>query len=139
MKNVNIIAVFDKERKSLLMCRRRKPPYQGLLNLVGGKLEPGEDGYSAAYRELQEETGISRAEIELIHLMDFVYYIDDVKLEVYFGYLTKEVCPDGEENELLWVAREQNFCDNTVFAGKGNLWNVMENIKLWENRKVLKD
>ena len=53
----NVILVFDREKKKLLMCRRRKPPYQGLLNLVGGKVEPGEEREHAAYRELWEETG----------------------------------------------------------------------------------
>ena len=48
----NVILVFDREKKKLLMCRRRKPPYQGLLNLVGGKVEPGEEREHAAYREL---------------------------------------------------------------------------------------
>lgn len=51
----NVILVFDREKKKLLMCRRRKPPYQGLLNLVGGKVEPGEGREYAAYRELWEE------------------------------------------------------------------------------------
>ena len=39
----NVILVFDREKKNILMCRRRKPPYKGLLNLVGGKVEPGEE------------------------------------------------------------------------------------------------
>ena len=69
---------------NLLMCRRRKDPYKGLLNLVGGKIEPGEDGLGAAYRELQEETAISRDDIELFHLMDYTYYYQDFRLEVYF-------------------------------------------------------
>ena len=45
----NVILVFDREKKNILMCRRRKPPYQGLLNLVGGKVEPGEEREHAAY------------------------------------------------------------------------------------------
>lgn len=49
----NIIAVFDKDCENILMCKRRKNPYKGLYNLVGGKIENGEDGLSAAYRELE--------------------------------------------------------------------------------------
>ena len=67
----NIIAVFDKEKEKVLVCRRRKNPYKGLLNFVGGKIEKEEDGLTAAYRELWEETGITDADIELTHLMDF--------------------------------------------------------------------
>ncbi|MFR9234963.1 MAG: NUDIX hydrolase [Eisenbergiella massiliensis] len=46
----NIIAVFDKEKEKVLVCRRRKNPYKGLLNFVGGKIEREEDGLTAAYR-----------------------------------------------------------------------------------------
>jgi ADP-ribose pyrophosphatase YjhB (NUDIX family) len=64
----------DKKKEKLLFCKRAKPPYMGLLNFVGGKLEPGESSEAAAYRELFEETGISRSDIELHRLMDMTYY-----------------------------------------------------------------
>ena len=86
----NIIAVFDKEKEKVLVCRRRKNPYKGLLNFVGGKIEKEEDGLTAAYRELWEETGITDADIELTHLMDFNYLVFDNWLEVYFGRLNKD-------------------------------------------------
>ena len=58
MKTANLVVVLDKENISVLLCKRRKNPYKGLLNFVGGKLEPDEDSAAAAYRELREETGI---------------------------------------------------------------------------------
>ncbi|MBQ7050022.1 MAG: NUDIX domain-containing protein, partial [Firmicutes bacterium] len=60
MKGYNIIAVFNETADQWLMCRRKKNPFKGLSNLVGGKIEEGEDGMTAAYRELQEETGITK-------------------------------------------------------------------------------
>lgn len=55
-----------------------------LYNLVGGKIEQGEDGFIAAYRELKEETSIT--DIKLVHLMDFTYLLaDSCYVEVYFG------------------------------------------------------
>ena len=59
MQGYNLIAVLSPDGSHMLMCRRRKAPYQGLLNLVGGKIEPGESDGDAAYRELQEETAIT--------------------------------------------------------------------------------
>ena len=50
-------------------------PYKGRYNFAGGKVEPGEESESAAYRELQEETGISRQQIRLFRLMDIRYFI----------------------------------------------------------------
>ena len=33
MKKMNIIFVFDKDFKNILMCKRTKEPYLGLYNL----------------------------------------------------------------------------------------------------------
>ena len=52
MEKQNLILVFDKGLNRMLMCKRSKAPYQGLLNLARGKVEPKEDSVSAAYCEL---------------------------------------------------------------------------------------
>ena len=65
LKRFNCIVVFDKNMEKLLFCKRAKDPYKGLYNFVGGKLEEGETGICAAYRELCEETGISKRDIRL--------------------------------------------------------------------------
>ncbi len=126
----NVIAIFDRECKYILMCKRRKNPYKGLYNLVGGKIESGEDGLCAAYRELEEETGISKDDIKLSHLMDFTYYLQSIKLEVYVGRLNKEVCVHGDENDLKWIEISENFFDISKFAGEGNIGHIMEHIFL---------
>ena len=73
MKRMNIIVIFDKEITSTLMCKRTKEPYKGMYNFVGGKVEENETNDEAAYRELFEETGISKNDIELDHFMDLNY------------------------------------------------------------------
>ena len=45
----NCIVVFDKNKEKLLFCKRVKNPYKGLLNFVGGKVEPEETSEHAAY------------------------------------------------------------------------------------------
>ena len=54
MKKLNVIIVYDKQEKNVLMCKREKEPYKGMFNLVGGKVEESEDELCAAYRELEE-------------------------------------------------------------------------------------
>lgn len=126
----NVIAVFDIDCKNVLMCKRRKNPYKGLYNLVGGKIENGEDGLSAAYRELEEETGISKGDITLTHLMDFAYHLASIKVEVYVGRLNKEITVYGDENHLEWIEINQDFFDVSRFAGEGNIGHIMEHIYL---------
>ena len=80
MQGYTLIVVFNEDEDKILMCKRRKNPYNGLSNFVGGKIERNENGIDTAYRELQEETAITKADIKLTHLMDFTYYLDDVML-----------------------------------------------------------
>ena len=129
MKIMNVIVVYDRTRQQILMCLRRKDPYKGKLNFVGGKLEAGETSEEAAYRELQEETGIRREQITLVHLMDMVYYTYDMKLEIFTGRLKEEVTVSGEENDLLWLDADENFEDMNRFAGEGNIAHIIEMIR----------
>ena len=100
MQGYNVIVVFNKELTRVLMCRRTKEPYKGLSNFVGGKIEKGEDGYAAAYREMQEESGISQNDITITRLVDFTYPLDDCYVEVYVGRLNKDVVLKEEKHPL---------------------------------------
>lgn len=134
MKRYNIIAVFDKNADRLLFCRRRRAPYRGLLNFVGGKIEPGEDGLAAAYRELREETSITPDDITLVHFMDFTYYMEDSYMEVYVGKLNKSVSISGEENELCWSDQNHNFFDSSQYAGRGNIGHILNMIRAHQDQ-----
>ncbi len=128
MKKLNVIMVFNKENNKILMCKREKEPYKGKLNLVGGKVEQDEDEITAAYRELQEETGITNKDIYLKHLMNFQYYELDMELEVYFGKLNKDVTLIEEVNKLYWIDKNENFFDSDKFAGEGNIGHMLKQI-----------
>ena len=133
MHGFNVIWVFNSTADKVLMCKRRKQPYLGLYNLVGGKIESGEGSVSAAYRELKEETGIE--EITLIHLMNVSYFHDNLRLEVYAGKLECDVDVFGNENELVWIDVTENFFDMSRFAGEGSIGHIFEVAK----RRVLAD
>ncbi|WP_127578877.1 NUDIX hydrolase [Paenibacillus koleovorans] len=130
MQGYNVVMVYNKEMDRLLMCIRRKNPYKGLSNLVGGKIEIGEPGIEAAYRELEEETGITYADIVLYHLMDFKYYFHPCYVEVYVGRLKRDVVVSGDENELYWSELTPDFFDMTLYGGEGNIGHMIEQVKL---------
>ncbi|MBQ3177714.1 MAG: NUDIX domain-containing protein [Clostridia bacterium] len=130
-KNYNLIVVYSSDREKLLMCRRLKEPYKGLSNFVGGKIEEGEDGLDAAYRELWEETSVTRDQIRLTHLMDFYYALTPCRVEVYVGRLKEDVKVHGDENKLYWSDLEHDFFDMTKYAGEGNIGHILEHVKMY--------
>jgi len=128
MLGLNIIWVFNAQHDKVLMCKRHKPPYLGLFNLVGGKIEPNESGLDAAYRELEEETGIKN--ITLTHVMDFTYPLKNpCRVEVYAGTLKEHFTVCGDEKELVWMDVCENFFDKNKFAGEGNIGHIYEIVK----------
>ncbi|WP_028549660.1 NUDIX hydrolase [Paenibacillus sp. UNC451MF] len=130
MQGYNVLMIYSKDMDQLLMCKRLKNPYKGLSNLVGGKIESGETGIEAAYRELFEETSISKEDVTLHHVMDFKYYLHDCYVEVYVGKLKLDVMVSGDENELYWSDLNQDFFDMTLFAGEGNIGHMIEQVKM---------
>lgn len=137
MQGFNVIAVYNEKTDRILMCKRRKDPYKGLSNFVGGKIENGEDGISAAYRELEEETTITKEDIVLTHLMDFTYYLDDCYVEVYVGKLNKEIEVSGNENDLYWSELDCDFFDTKKYAGEGNIGHMIEHINFSRDKLLI--
>jgi len=124
-RTYNCIVVFNKEKDAALFCKRREDPFKGLYNFVGGKVEPGEKSVEAAYRELEEETGITRRQIHLYRLMDIRYYYQDFVLELYVGRLDEDISLQEEKNPLVWLPLDEDFTDKSRFAGEQNIAHIM--------------
>ena len=131
MIGYNCIMVYSPDGTRILMCKRTREPYLGLYNLVGGHIEVGESGEDAAYRELSEETGISRDDITLRHLMDFTYYNQDCFVEVWCGRLRRDAELIDEVNPLCWIeiTPDGDYFDMTKYAGEGNIGHMLEQVK----------
>lgn len=134
MKKLNVILVYSNEENKILMCKREKEPYKGKLNLVGGKVEQNENELHAAYRELQEETGITNNDITLAHIMNFQYKMSDMELEVYAGKLNKDVQLKEEINKLYWIDKNENFFDVDKYAGEGNIGHMIRQVEINKNK-----
>ena len=131
MRNLNLIVVFNKKLDKGLFCIRAKQPYKGMYNFVGGKAEEGETKEEAAYRELFEETGISREDINLDYFMDLTYYKYENYISVFYGILENEVTLVEEKNKLEWVDLDENLLDCSKFAGNYNIPHIIRQIKVY--------
>ena len=127
---MNVIVIFNKDFEKTLMCKRTKEPYMGMYNLVGGKIEKENDGLNEAYKELEEETNITKKDVSLVHFMNLTYSKWNKELEVYYGILNKEVELIEEVNKLEWVPINDNFFDMNKYAGEGNIGHIIEEIKI---------
>jgi 8-oxo-dGTP diphosphatase len=134
MQGYNVIMIYNKNMDQLLMCKRLNNPYKGLSNLVGGKIENDEVGIEAAYKELIEETGISKEDVKLHHLMDFKYYLHKCYVEVYVGRLKRDIIVSGDENDLYWSDLNHNFFDKSLFAGEGNIGHMIEQVNMFKDK-----
>ena len=131
MRKLNLIVVFSADLDKVLFCIRAKEPYKGLYNFVGGKVENGETNDDAAYRELFEETGISRENIKLDHVMDLNYFKYENNLQVYYGILKHQVNLIEEKNKLEWITINDELLNNSKFAGNYNIPHIIRQIKVY--------
>lgn len=130
MKGVTGILVYSPGGGSLLLCKRTLEPYKGLYDLIGGKCETTETGINSAYRELYEETGITAADIELTHVMDFAYQQTQWLVQVFSGTLMRDVPLEEKINPLYWSGLDENFYDLHTFAGEGYIGHILTHLKM---------
>lgn len=122
MERYTLTLVFNKTCDKVLMCYHEK---QGLYNFVGGHIEDGEDNKAASYRELFEETGISKDDITLIPVREETVYANsrlythDWFMYITYGVLENDVCLVQEKNHLVWID-VNDPCISLCSMGNGN-------------------
>ena len=85
----------------------------------------------AAYRELFEETGISKNDIQLDHFMNLNYFKYENNLQVYYGILKHDVNLVEEKNKLEWVELNEELLNNNKFGGNYNIPHIITQIKIF--------
>jgi 8-oxo-dGTP diphosphatase len=104
--------MFDPLLSRVVLIRKLKPEWQqGLLNCVGGKVEPGEDPEMAVIREFREETGVSIGGWK--RFLDLKLNRDDGMLYCFYtiGNVDKASTQIDEEVGVYNVHEIMNRCD----------------------------
>lgn len=99
-----------------LFAERAREPQKGKYDFPGGFVNFGEDAAKAAYRELQEETGIREATLELIGSVSNTY--DEVTSTCDLIYLCTgwQGEPVASDDVASFVWRPLNFMNTPDFA-----------------------
>ena len=100
------VGIFAMDGGNVVLVRQfRYPSGRELLEIPAGKLEKGEEPYSAALRELREETGGLADKLEYLGAYYGSAGFCDEKLALYFARLDSTGAADPDEDEFLTVER----------------------------------
>lgn len=92
---------YNFDSKKVLLVLKNKPSWQkNRLNLIGGKVEPGEDYTVAAYREFLEETGITCYSMKYMGLLSG----DDYNVHCFKTQVAEDAVLQPREAETELVA-----------------------------------
>ena len=99
------VVLDDEAERVLLIWRHRLVTDRWLWELPGGFIDPGEDGPTAAAREVEEETGYRPRSIEHIVTFQPMAGTADTSYELYLARGANRVgTPDPNETEAVrWV------------------------------------
>lgn len=120
------------EDKKILLVKRRNPPGAGKWSVPGGHLKLGESIYSAAIRELHEETGIDGEAIGIINVDEYVE--DDGRIR--FHYVLIDVLiksktplgaarPGGDVEQVRMVELEEALKMNLTKSTRSLIRKIM--------------
>jgi len=102
-------------RPEILLVRRAPGRlYPGLWQCVTGRLEAGERILDGALREVGEETGLARADLEAVFETDIVNWFHEASADAIWGEAVfaarvrdgREIRLSHEHDDLRWLAPE---------------------------------
>ncbi|WP_133272277.1 NUDIX hydrolase [Hymenobacter radiodurans] len=107
LKKAAVLCVL-RHADAFLLLQRLKPPHQGLFTPVGGKLDPYESPQQAAFREVQEETGLQPLEMVWRGMLVETSPVDYNWISFVFEAHIERVPPPAcSEGTLVWVEKAE--------------------------------
>jgi 8-oxo-dGTP diphosphatase len=104
--------MFDPLLSRVVLIRKIRPEWQaGLLNAVGGKVEPNESAFNAMAREFEEETGVTG--LQWRQFLDLKLLRDSGTLCCFYsiGNVNKVFTKTDEKVAVMDVHEVMDRCD----------------------------
>ncbi|MCM3719462.1 (deoxy)nucleoside triphosphate pyrophosphohydrolase [Fictibacillus phosphorivorans] len=107
-KLVKVVAAVIENENNEILCALRSPKMliPNMWEFPGGKVEPGEDLFSALKREINEELGCSIETIDLFNEHTHEYETFNINLIAIKSKITKGIPKANEHSKLIWLKRE---------------------------------
>jgi len=135
MPRVVTCLLINEEGKLLILKRSDKvKTYKGLWGGVAGYVEPGEEPYETALKEIQEEVGIEKEHVVLITQGNIVKFTDIYKGSKYewtiYPFVFKirknqKIQIDWEHLEYMWITPSEITRYDTVPHLKQTVTNLL--------------
>lgn len=134
-KQYTVILLFNADGSKILLQTKDRTSFAGMLNGVGGKIEEGESPYEGAIREMEEETTLSKFDVQNFSWLGTLTIPEqcdtenpDLNSELYFfgGIVTDKLKarknPDSTELVKWYGIRKDNtVVSDLELAGNGDL------------------
>lgn len=113
----------------VLLMKRANPP-RGAWCYIGGSIEPNEQAWEAALREIREETGITEVALFSANVCEQFYQVDRDSVwfaPVFVAYMhdSKDVVLNSEHTEFCWLDFDQAR-EKVSFPGNDLILNHIE-------------
>lgn len=132
------VAALDGNLNILMVSQFRYPIGKELLEIPAGKLEYGEDPIECGFRELQEETGYTASNLQLLgKLYPTPAYTDEIIYIYYTDEITKAT-QRLDDDEFL-TATKIYFWDAYKMVLNGEILDSKTQIAILKLAAILKD
>lgn len=129
MDTISAIVIFHPEGDRLLLRKRAKAPYKGLLDFISTHCHEGEKPLDCACRALRE-AGLREKDFRIEHVMDFAYQTTQWCVQVFQGMPLDEELPTDAEGALRWVDVGRIATEQDAFAGEGYMEHVLGHMSM---------
>lgn len=138
MLNISIVLVYNREADKILLCRRECEKETGerdleKFDLICDRRRFLESGIDCAHRKLKVETGIAENDITLQRVIDFIYVLEQKRLQVFAGTASRADYLRLEGNTYYWAGVDDELSCPNSFVSEECLRYILNDLRYDQN------